>query len=232
MPRRMRRREGDVRMSARLAETADERIHSVQRVCLGTADAVEVEAHARARRSPQTLCPEVEAQTIALYDELRSLRKVGARLGITQEAVRQRLRNAGVELTRHRLLSHEEEKQAVALFDQLLSVKAVAAQMHRRPLTIRNALERNNIPVKRGGWHLATREARLQRKIGEAQVMKTLYERLGSERAVAQMLGCSSTLVSGRLRLLGAAPGRGNHGRGRPRRADRAPHASEAYGAG
>jgi predicted transcriptional regulator len=185
----------------------------------------------RPGRAPQRLHPELEAQTIALYEELRSLRKVGERLGITQEAVRLRLINAGVVLERHDLLTRVEQEQAVALYHQLRSVQAVAGHMGRAPLTIRKALERNGITVGRGGWHQAMREPRLQRKVGEARVMKTLYERLGSECAVAQMLGCSQTLVSNRLKLVGAAPGRGNHGY-RPRRPELVRQVIELYEAG
>ncbi len=62
--------------------------------------------------------------------------------------------------------------------------------------------------------------------------MKTLYEQLGSECAVAQMLGCSQTLVSGRLKLVGAAPGRGNHGHKRPRHPELVRQVIELYEAG
>lgn len=190
-------------------------------------------AGARPGRAPQRLHPELEAQTIALYEELRSLRKVGDRLGITQEAVRLRLINAGVaRLERHQMLTRAEQEQVIALYQQLRSVQAVAATMRRAPMTIRNVLERNGIPIRRGGWHQVMREPRLQRKVGEARVMKTLYERLGSECAVAQMLGCSQTLVSNRLKLVGAAPGRGNHGCGRPLRPELVRQVIELYEAG
>lgn len=189
-------------------------------------------AGAHTGRAPQRLHPELEAQTIALYEELRSLRQVGNRLGITQEAVRLRLRNAGVSLQRHPLLTHAEEEQAVALYHQFQNVQAVGAHMRRSSLTIRKALERNGITIRRGGWHQVMREPRLQRKIGEARVMKALYERLGSECAVAEMLGCSQTLVSGRLKLVGAAPGRGSRGHGRPRRPELVQQVIELYEAG
>jgi hypothetical protein len=48
-------------------------------------------------------------------------------------------------------------------------------------------------------------------------MIQRLYERLGTEVAVAEALGIAQSLVSRRLALLGAAPGRGNHG---PRAAD------------
>jgi len=188
---------------------------------------------ARPGRAPQRLHPELEAETIALYEELRSLRKVGERLGITQEAVRLRLINAGVDrLERYQVLTSAEQEQAIALYHELRSVQAVAAKMNRAPMTIRKALERTGIPIRRGGWHQVMSEPRLQCKVGEARVMKTLYEKLGSECAVARMLGCSQTLVSNRLKLVGAAPGRGNHGRGRPRRPELVRQVVELYEAG
>lgn len=166
-------------------------------------------------RAPQRLHPELEAATIALYNELRSLRKVGARLGITQEAVRLRLINAGYELDRNPRMTLDEELRAVVLYRQMENVSAVASEMGRAPMTIRNALTRQGIEVKAGGWHRQLREPRLHRRIGEARMMCVLYERLGSEVAVAELLGCSQGLVSNRLKLVGAAPGRGNHCRAR-----------------
>lgn len=168
-------------------------------------------------RAPQRLHPELEAATIALYHELRSLRKVGARLGITQEAVRLRLMNAGYELDRNPRMTLDEELRALALYRHMGSVSAVASEMGRATLTIRHALTRQGIEIKHGAWQRQLREPRLHRRIGEARTMRVLYERLGSEVAVAKLLGCSQTLVSNRLKLIGAAPGRGNHCRARRR---------------
>lgn len=172
--------------------------------------------------SGKRLDPQLEAATVALYEELRSLRKVGAKLGITQEAVRLRLMNAGYVIEGNPRLTPEEELRAVVLYQEMQSIIGVAAEMERSPLTIRNALTRRGVQVSRGGWHRQLRNARLHRRIGEARMMRTLFERLGTEVAVAEMLGCSQALVSNRLKLVDAAPGRGNH-----RRGPRGPHNPE-----
>jgi hypothetical protein len=175
---------------------------------------LEVQGQQSGWQSGKRLDPQLEAATIALYEELQSLRKVGAKLGISQEAVRLRLMNAGYALNRNPRLTDADERRAVALYEEMQSIIGVAAEMERSPLTIRNALVRRGVHIRRAGWHRQLRDARLHRRIGEARMMRVLYERLGTEIAVAEILDCSQALVSNRLRLVGAAPGRGNHRRG------------------
>jgi transposase-like protein len=187
-------------------------------VVLGLLDEVpeitaEVEA-LRAARESRRLDPEKEAETVALYRELRSLRAVGNRLGLTAEAVRLRLKNAGEETRRVERLTDEEREAAIRLYYDLKSVQAVAVALNRSPVTIRRVLAKADVEVKHGAWHETKRDVRFARKVGEAEVMKRLFDELGSEIQVAQLLGVSQTLVSARLGLIGAAPGRGNHLRG------------------
>jgi predicted transcriptional regulator len=188
-------------------------------------------------RAPQRLHPEVEAATVALYEQLHSLRKVATKLGISHEAVRLRLINAGCIVDPNPRMSREDDVRAAVLYRRMQSVTAVAAEMGRSPLTVRNALSRQGVDVNgQGQWHDDLREPRLYRDIGEARLMSRLYERLGTEVAVAALLGCSQALVSKRLKLIDAAPGRGNHVRGprapRPCHRETARRVAELYESG
>jgi predicted transcriptional regulator len=178
-------------------------------------------AHFRAVQTPgllpvpargRRLSPEEEARTIALYNELGSLRKVGELLGITQEAVRCRLKSAGAHRPREWRLARDEQQQVVTLYAELGSVMAVSKRIGRSTLAVRRVLEAAGVAITRGAstaqreW----RDNRRQRRIGEATLMQRLYERLGSQTAVADVLGVSQTLVSNRMKLIGTAPGRGS----------------------
>jgi transposase-like protein len=182
------------------------------RDCVASSHAVTPGASPRGHR----LDPAVEAETIRLYEQHHSLRKVGATLGITQEAVRLRLRNAGVDCRRRELLTQDERERAVALYGELRAVSRVAKAMERSPGAVRMALDRAGVVVRPGAWWEIGADARKHRKVGEATIVKRLYDRLGSQTAVAQSLGVSQQLVCRRLALLGASPGRGRRPATRP----------------
>ncbi len=162
-----------------------------------------------APRRGHRLDPVVEAETIRLYEQHQSLRKVGEALGITQEAVRLRLRNAGVDCRRRELLTDEERERAVALYGELRAVTRVAKEMGRSPGAVRSALDRGGVVVRPGAHWELTADSREGRKRGEALMIQRLYDRLGSQVAVADTLGLSQQLVCQRLALIGASPGRG-----------------------
>lgn len=203
---------GDVRAVARRLRLSEEAVRNrlFSGVVLGLLDEMPT-----TKRSGFRLPTALEDETVALYRELRSLRKVGARLGISQEAVRLRLRNAGVDTSRRDTLDKAERAEIVELYEQLDSVQAVADQTGRCEQTIRRALQSQGVTIREGQRRNSDSETALTRAhhLGQARVIQRLYERLGSEVAVAEALGISQSLVSRRLGQLGTAPGRGNHGR-------------------
>lgn len=156
----------------------------------------------------------LEEETVELYRELGSLRRVGDRLGISQEAVRLRLKKAGVDTRRRDRLDRAEKDQAVELYERLGSVEEVAHQMGRSKQTIRRVLHSRAMTIQDGRRRNGDAERAVTRAhhLGQARIIQRLYERLGSEVAVAEALGIAQSLVSRRLALLGAGPGRGNHG--------------------
>src|SRR5579884_2540415 len=155
-----------------------------------------------------------QAETVALYAELRSLRAVGARLGISQEAVRLRLRKAGVDTARRGTITAEERAELVRLYGVVKSVSRVAAESGRSELTVRRVLRASGVQPD-DGLRLDIGRVERQRlgearRLGEAKVIARLYERLHTQVAVAHALGISQALVSRRLALLNIRPGRGN----------------------
>lgn len=158
-------------------------------------------------------------ETVARYRELRSLRKVGARLGISQEAVRLRLRNAGVDTGRRDTLDAAQLAEIARLYAELENVEELARRLGRHKQTIRRTLQSQGVTIQDGRQRNTPGERAVTRAhhLGQARMIQRLYDRLGSEVAVAEALGISQALVSRRLALLGAGPGRGNHG---PRAAD------------
>jgi len=161
-----------------------------------------------------------QAETVALYAELRSLRAVGARLGISQEAVRLRLRKAGVDTARRGTITAEERAELVRLYGVVKSVSRVAAESGRSELTVRRVLRASGVQPD-DGLRLDIGRVERQRlgearRLGEAKVIARLYERLHTQVAVAHALGISQALVSRRLALLNIRPGRGNFPRRGP----------------
>jgi AraC-like DNA-binding protein len=173
------------------------------------------------KRSGHRLPTAQEEETVELYRELRSLRKVGTRLGITQEAVRLRLRNAGIDTSRRDTLDAAERARIVELYRQEPNLRVVSDQVGRSHETIRRVLQAQGVTIQDGRRKMSKGERAVTRAhhLGQARMIQRLYQRLGNEVAVAEALGISQSLVSNRLSLIGAGPGRGNHG---PRAADAA----------
>jgi AraC-like DNA-binding protein len=207
---------GDVRAVARRLRLSEEAVRNrlFSGVVLGL-----LEEMPGTKRSGHRLPTALEEKTVALYAELRSLRRVGERLGISQEAVRLRLRNAGVDTSRRDTLDEAERDQLVELYKHLGSVQAVERATGRGKETIRRVLHSRGVTIEDGRQRSTDDERAITRAhhLGQARVIQRLYARLGSEVAVAEALGISQSLVSNRLGLVGAGPGRGNHG---PRAAD------------
>jgi AraC-like DNA-binding protein len=206
----------DVRAVARRLRLSEEAVRSrlFSGVVLGLLDEMP-----STKRSGHRLPTAAEQETVALYRSLRSLRKVGERLGISQEAVRLRLRNAGVDTSRRDTLDSARRAEVVELYEQLDSVRAVARRIGRCDQTIRRVLHAEGVTIRDGRRASSPGERAVTQAhhLGQARVIQLLYDRLGTEVAVAEALGISQGLVSRRLQLLGSGPGRGNHG---PRAAD------------
>lgn len=207
---------GDVRSVARRLRLSEEAVRSrlFSGVVLGL-----LEEMPSTKRTGLRLADAAEQETVALYRELGSLRKVGARLGISQEAVRLRLRNAGIDTSRRDTLDESERAQIVELYQQLRGLGAVARRAGRNRATVRRVLRDKGVTIEDGRRRSTPGERAVTQAhhLGQARMIQRLYERLGSEVAVAEALGIAQSLVSRRLALVGAAPGRGNHG---PRAAD------------
>ena len=158
----------------------------------------------RAGRERGGLAEEKLVETIRVYAETGSLSETGRRLGITREAVRQRLKGAGVDTRpaarRSSPADVERARQAYHLHG---TVKDTATALEIPVARARRLLDRAGVNVIPGG---RPRQEAHQQRAGDAA---RLYAELGTQAQVAEAMGIRQTRVSRLIAKVGAAPGRG-----------------------